>query len=1171
MNLKIKTGESSKKNSLKIAFLLYFLISVQFVFAQNQTIDLNMTDKSLSEIFKSIEKQADISVDFDETQINIHQKISVNIKNKKLTDALSMILSPLKYKYAIQGKHVIITNEKNRQKSESIVGFVKNPNGEPLIGASVLVKGTNNAVSTDIDGRFHIKATPKSRLVVSYVGHNTQEIAVTPGITMNIELSEKANIMDEVVVVGYGTQKKANLIGAVGYTDHKQLEKRPVNNLGQALQGAIPNLNISYGSGKPGEKTRMNVRGFASINQESKPLILIDGMEGNIDKINPRDVESISVLKDASSAAIYGARAPFGVVLITTKKGESGKTQVNYNGRFSFSKPTTRTDFLTTGYDAAMLVDEFMRSYNGVTYTRFTSDDYKELVARRFDKTENPERPWTVVQNRGGVESYMYYANFDWYNYLFDQSRPTWDHNLSISGGNQKINYLLSGNYGTQDGIYRQNTDKLRTANLLAKVSADAYKWLTVKFMARLYDSKYTAPGVGHGYNIPSLTFHAMPYLMPYNPDGTWVYQNPIQASGPSDGIHILIGDGTTKSIEENRYMTYSWSTIFKIMKGLTFTANYNFKHSTTDYMERSTQAKYSQYPGVEEVAQASWFSNKLIQEYEKSFYHSVDAYLNYDNTFNSHHVYAVAGFNYEQNHYKHHYATKLNIQSDELNDFNLGEKGKDVTVQGGQSKWALLGYFGRIGYDYAGKYLAEFNIRWDASSRFPKDHRAGLFPSFAVGYRMSEESFFDPIRKVFSNFKIRLSTGSLGNQAISDCYPYIQKLNMQGLGGYLMNGEPVTYAAVSAPPSGKLTWETVIHHNLGLDLGFFDNRLNLSADLFIRDTKDMLVPGKMLPGVYGATPPKENAADLHTKGFELAVSWYDQFNLGNKPFSYNLSFGLSDSKSVITKFDNPMKEFAKSSYYEGMTIGEIWGYKIDGLFQTDEEAAAYAKAVDNSYVCENIFVTAVGDYKGLQAGDPRYVDIDGSGRIDDGEKTADNRGDMVIIGNKEPRYLYNANIGLSWNGIDISAFFQGVGRQHRYPDGNNMMFWGGFARPYSSFVPANFLDNVWSEENPDAYLPKIRGYAAQGNRSLAHKNDRYLQNIAYCRLKNLTVGYTLPTEWTSKIKLDRLRVYFSGDNLFTWTKLKSDYIDPEQITVNSDARTYPFSKVFSFGLDITF
>ena len=256
--------------------------------------------------------------------------------------------------------------------------------------------------------------------------------------------------------------------------------------------------------------------------------------------------------------------------------------------------------------------------------------------------------------------------------------------------------------------------------------------------------------------------------MMPYNPDGTWVYQNPIQASGPSDGIHILIGDGTSKSIEENRYMTYSWSTIFKIMKGLTFTANYNFKHSTTDYMERSTRAKYSQYPGVEEVAQASWFSNKLAQEYEKSFYHNVDAYLNYDNTFNSHHIYAVAGFNYEQNHYKHHYATKLNIQSDNLNDFNLGEKGKDVTVQGGQSKWALLGYFGRIGYDYAGKYLAEFNIRWDASSRFPKDHRAGVFPSFAVGYRMSEEAFFDPIRKIFSNFKIRLSTGSLGNQAIS-------------------------------------------------------------------------------------------------------------------------------------------------------------------------------------------------------------------------------------------------------------------------------------------------------------------------------------------------------------------------------------------------------------------
>ena len=1163
MNLKIKTSESSKKNSLKIAFLLCFLISVQFVFAQNQTIDLNMTDKPLSEIFKSIEKQADISVDFDETQINIHQKISVNIKNKKLTDALSMILSPLKYKYAIQGKHVIITNEKNRQKSESIVGFVKNPNGEPLIGASVLVKGTNNAVSTDIDGRFHIKATPKSRLVVSYVGHNTQEIAVTPGITMNIELSEKANIMDEVVVVGYGTQKKANLIGAVGYTDHKQLEKRPVNNLGQALQGAIPNLNISFGSGKPGEKTRMNVRGFASINQESKPLILIDGMEGNIDKINPRDVESISVLKDASSAAIYGARAPFGVVLITTKKGESGKTQVNYNGRFSFSKPTTRTDFLTTGYDAAMLVDEFMRSYNGVTYTRFTSDDYKELEARRFDKTENPERPWTVVQNRGGVESYMYYANFDWYNYLFDQSRPTWDHNLSISGGNQKINYLLSGNYGTQDGIYRQNTDKLRTANLMAKVSADAYKWLTVKFMARLYDSKYTAPGVGHGYNIPSLTFHAMPYLMPYNPDGTWVYQNPIQASGPSDGIHILIGDGTTKSIEENRYMTYSWSTIFKIMKGLTFTANYNFKHSTTDYMERSTQAKYSQYPGVEEVAQASWFSNKLIQEYEKSFYHSVDAYLNYDNTFNSHHVYAVAGFNYEQNHYKHHYATKLNIQSDELNDFNLGEKGKDVTVQGGQSKWALLGYFGRIGYDYAGKYLAEFNIRWDASSRFPKGHRAGLFPSFAVGYRMSEEAFFDPIRKVFSNFKIRLSTGSLGNQAISDCYPYIQKLNMQGLGGYLMNGEPVTYAAVSAPPSGKLTWETVIHHNLGLDLGFFDERIGITMDIYRKTTRDLLLDASLpySSGYYSAT---KNIGKVRNDGLELSLNtvnfqtrafkWTTNFNIS---FNKNEVLALSENQTALltaAQFDQNYN--GQSSYIAkiGLPMGLMYGYVYEGTYKYDD----FNKS-GNSYSLK----PGVAHYStetNTQPGMPKYADLNGDGVVDSNDRT--------IIGRGLPIHTGGFTNNFEYKGIDLSIFFQ-WSYGNDIMNANRLFFESSNNRSRELNQFASYA-NRWTADNPTSDIP-----AATNSSSNRVISSRIIEDGSYLRLKNVTIGYTFPSKLVKKWKIDKARVYVAAQNLWTCTGY-SGY-DPEVSVRNSaltpglDYSSYPRAYSVSFGVSLGF
>ena len=340
---------------------------------------------------------------------------------------------------------------------------------------------------------------------------------------------------------------------------------------------------------------------------------------------------------------------------------------------------------------------------------------------------------------------------------------------------------------------------------------------------------------------------------------------------------------------------------------------------------------------------------------------------------------------------------------------------------------------------------------------------------------------------------------------------------------------------------------------------------------MYIRDTKDMLVPGKTLPATYGTSSPQENAADLRTKGYELTISWNDKFNLAGKPFTYGVSFSLGDNISKITKYDNPTKDFNVSSYYEGMTIGEIWGYTIDGLFQSDEEAAAYQAQVDHSLIAKNILQTAVGEYKGLKAGDPRFVDLDGNGRIDDGAKTADNRGDMRIIGNSRPRYNYSGNINFGWLGFDFSAFFQGIGRQQIYPGTDAMLFWGGFARPYSSFTPIDFLDNVWSEDNPDAYFPKIRGYAAQGDRHLAYVNNRYLQNLAYCRLKNVTFGYTLPQSLTQKAKIDRVRVYFSGDNLLTWTALKSKYIDPEQFSNDRNARVYPYAKTFSFGIDITF
>ena len=929
-------------------------------------------------------------------------------------------------------------------------------------------------------------------------------------------------------------------------------------------------MNITFGSGKPGESTNINIRGAGSITKNNdKPLILIDGVEGSIDNINPRDVESISVLKDASSAAIYGARAAFGVVLVTTKTQNDGTPKISYNGRFSFAKQTTSTDFVTCGYDAATMVDEFLRSYNGSTYTRYSEEDYKRLEERRYDKTENPDRPWVMVENINGIDTYKYYGNFDWYNYLFDDTRPTWDNNISISGGTKALNYMVSANYYTQKGIYAQNSDRYRTGNVRARIKSEVTKWLDFTYTSAMNIYYYKAPGLGDGNNIANYTFHAMPFLLPKNPDGTNVFQTTIIAQQPTDGVHMMVADGESFTKNNRKQYLNTANAVFKIIKGLNLNVNYSYKFTYQDKIHRTNTSTYSPGPGIIKEANSDLLKNKLRQTNYAEHYHVAEAYLSYDNTFKDHTLRLVGGFNYETFFTKNVYSTKLNIQSSTLNDFNLGDN-DNVELTGGQKEYALRGFYGRVGYDWKGRYLAEVNLRRDATSRFPSDSRGGWFPSVSLGWRASEEKFFQPLVSVFSNLKIRGSYGALGNQSIPDYYPYIQSLSMKPMDNYIINGESVSYAAVGSPASGNLTWESVYTVNGGIDFGFFDNRLNLTADIYQRDTKGMLMPGKQLPSVYGTSSPYENGAELRTRGFDAVLSWNDSFRLLNKPFSYGVSFTLSDNKTVVTKYSqNKTKDLG--SFYEGQVLGEIWGYEVSGLFASDQDAAAYQAKIDQTYVSQNIFVNATGNYKGLRGGDLIYVDRNGDNVINNGINTVDNPGDRKIIGNSRPRYSYSSNLNVSWYGFDASAFFQGIGRQHVYPGSNAMLFWGGFARPFASFVPTTLQNDIWTPENTNAYFPKQRGYAANGNRSLAQVNTRYLQNLAYCRLKNFTLGYTLPVKISEKAKISRCRIYFSGDNLITWTKLRSDYIDPEQFAADRDGRLYPFPKTFSFGVDLTF
>jgi len=606
----------------------------------------------------------------------------------------------------------------------------------------------------------------------------------------------------------------------------------------------------------------------------------------------------------------------------------------------------------------------------------------------------------------------------------------------------------------------------------------------------------------------------------------------------------------------------------FDVLKNLKVNADYTYSFYIADDWYRSTVATYSIEPGVlQEVPNYNTDQLKKTMWFDPM--HVANVYANYNDKFDKHSLGFTGGLNYENKKHSRMFASRKNLISESLNDLNLATG--DMLVEGGAYNYALFGAFFRLNYDFDDRYLFEVNGRYDGTSRFKSGMRYGFFPSFSGAWRISEESFFGKAKDVVNNLKLRASYGSLGNQLSADdksasYYPYISSMSM-ALSNYLINGEKTQNVSSPNPIIDNLTWEKATTINGGLDMTFLNNRLNLSFDAYVRNTTDMLVPGKTLPAVFGAASPNQNAGDLRTKGYEIVISWKDAFELKGKLFNYGVSFVLGDAVSEITKYDNPNKLLA--NHYVGKKLGEIWGYKIDGFFKTDEEAANWK--VDQKLVNTQI-QNSPGEWGRLRAGDLKFVDVDGDGRISPGKQTADDPGDMVIVGNTTPRYNYGINLNGSWSGIDLSVFLQGIGRRDWYPSNNADKFWGPYSRPYFSFIPENFNDLIWTEENPNAYFPVLRAYdALNSGGSLRDPNNKYIQNIGYLRLKNLVVGYSLPDKWLRKIGMQRCRFYLSGENLLTWTPFETDYIDPEQPVADSNGRSYPLSKTISVGLDITF
>lgn len=1021
-----------------------------------------------------------------------------------------------------------------------LTGTVVDAAGNAVVGANIIVVGTSNGTMCDLDGRFQLSnVASDATLEISFIGFQTQTVPVNGRTDIRVVLAEDNLFLEEVVMVGYGTQKKANLTGAVAAVDGEVLENRPITNIGQGLQGVVPNLNVTMNNGgAPGAGSSFNIRGATGYNTNTSPLVLVDNVQMDPNLVNPEDIESISVLKDAASAAIYGARASFGVILITTKKGKAGASpKISLSATGYWQTPTLAVHNLNS-MDYLTMKD--IAFEDGHYYPEFVYTAAEDYFYGRSDS------PVLFMPEGGGQYAYKYYyvGNTDWWKELY---KPSFSqiYNANISGGTEKTTYYASVGMNNQSGILKNADDKYRKFNATVSVSSQLNKWLNVsaKMMHNFTNELHPTGGTSNmnstaysGLSAYSGMFKKdLAPLMPVrHPDGAWAGQgnctNPaaVQAEG---------GNAIYK--QNDLWMT--GAVRITPVKGLVINADY-----TWNYYGRSSQEhvrrflEYTAVPGTETYY--PWTNpNSVTLRNDDDYYHSLNLFAEYSATVAEDHNFKVmAGYNREKKTYRMHWAGRTNLIDNDTPELKLAYG--EIRMNSNASQWAVDGVFARINYDYKGKYLLELNGRYDGSSRFPKGSRYGFFPSVSGAWRLSQEPFWKPVSNWWNNLKIRASYGSLGNQSVSGEFPYLPAYGINTSYGAILNGSRPMAVTAPNPVSGNLTWETVTQVDFGMDAAFFDNRLDLSFDWYRRDTKDMLAPGKTLPGVFGTTVPKENAADMKTLGWELSLGWRNQLSSG---FAYHVKAVLSDYKSFITKYDNPTKYIF--DWYEGEQLNNIWGYVSNGLFQSQDEIDKHA---DQSFISGRRW----------QPGDVKYEDLNGDGRIDQGKtSTLGDTGDYKIIGNSTPRYAYGFTAGFEFAGFDFEMFWQGIGKRDIFGGSLGSYFWG-FTGEWDT--PLTTALDYWTEDNRDAYFPRPSMWMG-GNRA---PSSRYMQDASYLRLKNVTLGYTIPSKIMSKVGISRLRVYTQAENILTFTSLIKS-VDPETL----GNLTYPLNKKFSIGVNLTF
>lgn len=1080
--------------STLLLFVCIFASYASDLSSQTAKVNIANTRMTIGDFIKQVEKETGYMFVYNKGEIDANRTVSLKKGNNTVGDCLNRIFDGTGVSFVFDDGYVVLTKHSQTQAAVSqqsgklVKGAVTDESGLSVIGANVFIKGTTVGTITDMEGNFSLEVpSDNDILVISYIGYVEQQIPVKNRKNWSIVLKEDAQNLDEVVVVGYGTQRKGNIATAVTTIKSDVLQNRPVQTVGEALQGQIPGLSVTA-KGAPGESPKLQLRGSSVLKSDnsSEPLVLVDGVPADFNFLNPEDIESINVLKDAASSAIYGSRAANGVLLITTKRGKMGKPTFRYNG--------------SVGVNAPMYMPE---SISSVEYARIKNEAERNMGRAPIYTDED------ITMFANGTDLNRY-PNTDWLD-LAIQNSVTTRHGLEASGGTEKVRYLVSAGVDHQTGVF-PNTQQ-NVFNVRSSTDISISKKLGISFDLRYQLRDMDA--LNNQEDLYKQLISAEPTMVAYYTDGSYGY-NPGFFTNPL----VPLYEGGQKYT--NRHEA---SGIFKLdyefIEGLKFTGIANVKYTFKNEEARSRKVFYKNY-----------FTQEVFENGENSFsdrrdynaYYNLQALLNYKKSFGIHNLDILAGYQQESENSDWLKGARSGYPTDIIWELNPGPK-DNWSNDGNGEHWALASFIGRINYDYDNKYILSLSMRSDASSRFAKGSRWSTFPSVAAAWRISQESFMKGTRSWLDDLKIRASWGQTGSATGLGLYP---SYTLISTGGLILNNTYQQIASLKTIGNQELTWEHSDMLNFGLDVKMLNSRLNFTGEYYIKNTKDILLE-MPVPLEYGFGKPNMNVGEVRNKGWELSLSWNDRIN----DFGYSISGNLSDNRNEVIDLGGTGPWKGSNTYTDvGLPFNSIYGYESMGLFQSDEEVA-----------------NAPFQNSNTAAGDIRYKNQNGDDKID--------ANDRVVIGDPNPHFLYGMNLGFDYKNFDLNIFFQGIGQKDR-------VIMDNFVRPFfDSSIFKHHLD-YWTPENTGAKYPRILN-KDDGTHNY-QQSDYWMINAGYFRMKNLQIGYTIPREILRPAGFDRVRVYFSANNLFT----VSDFVpgmDPE----SEKSVSYPFARTYSFGLNVQF